>query len=293
MSIDLTKRMKNRLHTPPRGFTLIELLVVITIIAILAALLLPALAAAKEHADLTRCMNNNKQLLAGANVYATEYNDYWPPVWLPAHAYNQVSAEHYARYVYTDPSGKAGVKVPNKITANQMFQNLGLLYPLNLAGDGSVYYCPGFTAKPNSILGAQEYSPLLTTDGPNTTYGTGAGAVRSSYGWNLWASLAGSNIRLYQKTSAITQGVKCMTVECFVPYGPANSPVIDPNLCAHDRERMLVVGYSDFSVQSIKITPQIISDSWVPTPAVNLVWGPANTTPDTLGAFLLDIEAAH
>src|ERR1039458_2613732 len=71
----MTKSLKSRFNTASRGFTLIELLVVITTIAILAALLLPALAAAKEHADLTRCMNNNKQLLAGANVYATEYND--------------------------------------------------------------------------------------------------------------------------------------------------------------------------------------------------------------------------
>ncbi len=224
----MTNSLKSRFNTASRGFTLIELLVVITTIAILAALLLPALAAAREHADLASCMNNNKRLLAGANVYATEYNDNWPPVWLAAHAYNQVTAEQYGRYVYTDPSGQAGVKIPNKITANQTFQNLGFLYPLNLAGDGSVYYCPGFTAKPSSFLGAQEYSPLLTTDGPNATYGTGAGAVRSSYCWNLWASFTGSNIRLYQKTSAITQGVKCMTVECFIPYGPTpNSAVID------------------------------------------------------------------
>jgi len=89
-------------------------------------------------------------------------------------------------------------------------------------------------------------------------------------------------------------GVKCMTVECFVPYGPnSNSAVIDPNVCAHDSERMLVVGYSDFSVQSIKITPQIMADSWELTPSANLVWGVAYNQPDTLGALLLDIEAAH
>jgi hypothetical protein len=208
--------------------------------------------------------------------------------------YQQVSAEVYGRYIYTDPSGQAGVKVPNKITVNQAFQNLGFLYPLNLAGDGSVYYCPGFTAKPNSFLGAREYSPLLTADGPNSTYGTGAGDVRSSYCWNLWAKLTAQNIRLYQKTSDIKQSVKCMTVECFIPYGPnPNSAIIDPNVCAHDRERMLVVGYSDFSVQSIKITPQLMADSWVPTPSSNLGWGVTYTQPNTLGALLLDIEAAH
>lgn len=74
------EKLRYRLRPGGSGFTLIELLVVIAIIAILAALLLPALAKAKEKAQRIQCLNNTKQLALAVHMYAGDNSDKLP-VW--------------------------------------------------------------------------------------------------------------------------------------------------------------------------------------------------------------------
>ena len=81
---------KPSLNIPPqlfpvqrhRGFTLVELLVVIGIVAVLLALLLPAVARARQSAMRSACMSNLRQIGAGLIAYATDHKGWFPaPAW--------------------------------------------------------------------------------------------------------------------------------------------------------------------------------------------------------------------
>jgi len=69
---------QSRRSASTRGFTLVELLVVVGIVAVLIAMLMPALSKAREQARLTQCMSGARQIFMGVEMYCGDNKDYYP-----------------------------------------------------------------------------------------------------------------------------------------------------------------------------------------------------------------------
>jgi prepilin-type N-terminal cleavage/methylation domain-containing protein/prepilin-type processing-associated H-X9-DG protein len=104
------------------AFTLIELLVVIAIIAILAAMLLPALSAAKQRAMAIACMNNFKQILYASQMYVDDNKGVMVP--------------------YGTPGGRLGPVVPQGVNATGDESWCDVLYRAYIPNT-NVFNCPG------------------------------------------------------------------------------------------------------------------------------------------------------
>ena len=156
------------MRRPNRGFTLIELLVVIAIIAILAAILFPVFARAKESARVTKCLNNVKQLSTAFIQYCTDNNGRVPilsktmfgwtdnrqdwcggvnldpyrsiPYQIPAPALNLGGLWSYTknRAIYECPTDKG---VPLGVNSPMSTRRFGLSYSINywFSGVGGVH----------------------------------------------------------------------------------------------------------------------------------------------------------
>jgi prepilin-type N-terminal cleavage/methylation domain-containing protein len=208
-----------------RGFTLIELLVVIAIIAILAAMILPALAAAKAKAKRTTCLNNLHQAEIGCSLYSNDFGDWYPIEAVGAantfpSKINYMSGIHYTRYFTGAGTGLLPVNTavpPNYKPFNLVngCQNLGFLYGGGYIANPAAFYCPSFSdaplTAPNAQLSIETYSTpvFLSSDS--------GGTVRCSYMFNprmvdgQGLNGAANDLRKYQKvTDAKVRDVLCV-----------------------------------------------------------------------------------
>jgi prepilin-type N-terminal cleavage/methylation domain-containing protein len=195
---------KRQMNLARKGFSLVELLVVISIIALLAAILLPTLSQARDRAYTIVCLNNMRQVAIGFTVYSGDY-DGWYPVRVSLDSHTNNSNETIVNNAF----------IKNRLSATAVFGDRnflhswwGLLWPLEPTlglNEASVLYtrkkgkyfdnhlavfCPIAIREQSRMLGVPDgydYDKMFAQEGSGKRWGGNPGHIPLGYSMMLAA----------------------------------------------------------------------------------------------------------
>ncbi len=264
-----------------KGFTLIELLVVIAIIAILAAILFPVFAKAREKARQTQCLNNQRQIVLATTMYAQDHDEllpdtatFWGAISLdkgvlicPTAGTKVPNGYVYSSYVAGKALGEVASPSTTEVTGDGVGGTNGTAANVAAAmtdfdpRHGGKYifaYLDGHVALATVPNDLNFSKPSIWLD-PSTTYNTSTGIWSSVVGGYSWATAKGGS----PCTAVTTGGPALATLGSGKGINFAGS-----GCCFYGTPAAtgLDVGHDTYTLVMAEYVP---SDSWGPILASN------------------------